>query len=204
MTRLSWVAAALVIGAAVAGGPAAAQNLLENPELDAGTAGWQQQTGGLDLIADSGGCLSSQAIEATSAWTGSIEYVHFTSATCVAVDGSVVDRLEVGGMYRTEANVWARLYLQLFTDDACQQHFGWSAVVAGGTAPAWERISGPIALPAETRSVRFHVDDNPTVAGEPPFTVEWDRLYLGFVPELFVDGFETDAGSACRWSSRLD
>lgn len=204
MTGFRWLAAALVSGAVAAGGPVAAQNLIENPEFDAGSSGWQTQTGGLGLIADSGGCLLSQAVEATSAWTGALEYTHFSSATCVQVDGSVVDRIEVGGMYRTEAGVWAKLYLQLFTDDACQQHLGWSAVVAGGTAPAWDRISGPIELPAETRSVQLHVDSNPMVAGEPPYTVEWDRLYLGFAPELFVDGFETDAGSACRWSGLLD
>jgi hypothetical protein len=194
----------LVCGAVAVAGPAAAQNLIENPEFDAGSAGWQVQTGTLELVADSGGCLLSQAIEAASASTGSIEYIDLTSDTCVAVDGSVVDRLEAGGMYRTGAAVWARLYLQLFTDDACLQHLGWSAVVAGGTAPVWERISGPITLTPETRSVRLHVGNNPMVADEPPYTVEWDRLYLGAVPELFVDGFEVDSGSACRWSSLLD
>lgn len=194
----------LVSGAVALGGPAAAQNLIENPEFDTGSAGWQIQTGTLEMVPDSGGCLLSQAIEGASASTGSIQYFSFASETCVTVDGSVVDRLEAGGMYRTEAGVWARLYLQLFTDAGCQAHFGWSAVVAGGTAPAWERISGPIALSPETRSVRLHADNNPMAAGEPPFTVEWDRLYLGPVPELFLDGFETEAGSTCRWSDRLD
>lgn len=204
MIALRWLMAGLVSGAVAAGGPAAAQNLLENPEFDAGSAGWQLQTGTLELVADSGGCVLSHAVRGASAWTGSMQYFSFSSGTCVAVDGSVVDRLEAGGMYRTDADVWARLYLQLFSDDGCQQHLGWSAVVAGGTAPTWERISGPIALSPETRSVRLHVDDNPMVADAPAFTVDWDRLYLGSVPELFVDGFEVESGSACRWSSLLD
>lgn len=194
----------LVSGAVAMGGPAAAQNLIENPEFDAGSASWQIQTGTLEVVPDSGGCLLSLAIKGASASTGSMQYFNLSSDTCVGVDGSVVERLEAGGMYRTEAGVWARLYLQLFSDEDCQQHLGWSAVVAGGTAPAWERISGPIALSAETRSVRLHVDNNPMVANEPPFTVEWDRLYLGPVPELFLDGFETEIGSTCRWSDRLD
>ncbi len=184
------------------GDSASAQNLLDNPDFDAGDLSWQVQLGTFELVTDSGSCTLSQAVEGASALAGGgSEFFGLTSQTCVTIDGSVVAALEAGGMYRTSADVWSRIYLQYFTDADCLLHQTWSGTVFGGTSPGWTRISGPVGLTAETRSVRLHLDTIPMTAGEPPFTVEWDRLYLGTVPELFLDGFESEDGSACHWSS---
>jgi hypothetical protein len=187
------------------GVPAAAQNLLDNPDFDAGALSWQVQLGTLDLVADSGSCMSSQAAAGASAPTGSgFQSFVLTAEACLPVDGSVVGSLEAGGMYRTSAGVWTRIYLQFFSDADCLAHQGWSGFVAGGTSSDWTRISGPIALGTATRAVRFWIDVIPMAFEEPPFTVELDRLSLGPLPELFLDGFESEAGSACHWSSLVD
>ncbi|KAB2948826.1 MAG: hypothetical protein F9K18_15440 [Thermoanaerobaculia bacterium] len=195
---------AALLGALAFGGPAAAQNLLDNPDFDAGSLSWQLQNGTRQLVADSGSCALSQAVEGTTALSGTLQVFGLVSETCVPVDGSAVAELQAGGMYRTGAETWSRIYLQLFSDAGCLGHLGWSSWVAGGTSAAWTRISGPIALTSDTRSVRLHIDNIPMVAGGPQFTVEWDRLYLGAAPELLVDGFETESGSACRWSTLVD
>lgn len=188
----------------VAVAPARAENLLANGEFDLpdGLSGWQVSLGALDLVADSGGCPSSDALAGSSAaGGGGIQFLTVVSSQCIAVDGAVESEIHLGAMYRTSAAVWARLDLRLHASADCSDAVTFAAPQFGSTSVGWNRIAGTVALPANTRSVRVQFGANPHSAGEPPFTVEWDRLYVGFEPEILVDGFELEGGSTCRWSS---
>lgn len=180
-----------------------AQNLLSNPDFDApdGLSGWILHTGTWQLGADSGSCTTSGTIDGTSAISGSSHYFYVVPDQCIAVDPSATPELYLAAMYRTTANVFARLYLQFFSDGACATPIGWSSSVFGSTSANWNRIGDFLPLNPNAGSVSFHADNNPETVGEPQFTVQWDRFYLGVEPQLLLEDFEFEGGSACRWSS---
>ncbi len=202
--RFALVPSCLLVAVLVSAAGARAQNLLTNPDFDApeGLADWQLQSGSLQLGADSGTCATSDAVDATSAPSGGgSQYFHMTSLQCIPVDPLATPELHLAGMYKATANVYARIYLQVFSDAGCSTPIGFSATVFGGTSVAWNRIADVVAIDANAASVVVNVDGNPANFGEPQFTMEWDRFYLGAAPEIFLDDFEFESGSACHWSA---
>lgn len=197
------LSAAVLLGALASARAGGAQNLLANPDFDTpdGLSGWSLQTGTWQLGADSGSCTTSGAIDGTSAISGSSQYFYVIPDQCIAVDPSVTPELYLAAMYRTTANVFARLYLQFFSDGACATPIGWSSSVFGSTSATWNRIGDFLPLNPNAGSVKFHADNNPATVGEPQFTAQWDRFYLGVEPQLLLEDFEFEGGSACRWSS---
>ena len=185
-------------------GPAQAQNLLANPDFD-GPGGldlWTVQTGSMALGADSGSCTTSGAIAATSGLSGGGDQAFWiTSQPCTLIDPVVTPVLHLAGMYRTTASIYSRVYLQMFSDTTCSTPIGFSSFVFGGSAPSWSRIAGAVTIDSATVSVLFFVENYPQTAGAPAFTVQWDRFYMGVLPEIFHDDFEFESGSSCRWSA---
>ncbi len=184
----------------------AAQNLISNPDFDAGLGltSWVGTTGSWALDPDSGTCLLSDSAAGTSAIAGSDQFLGMYSQQCVPVDPVATPTLYLGGLYKTPASVWARLYLSFFSDGACTTFASWSEFAFGATSPTWRAILGPVSIPAGVGSVRVWADFNPMVAGLPQYTGSYDRIYLGAVPQLFADGFEAESGSACHWSDIVD
>lgn len=184
-------------------GPARAQNLLTNPDFD-GPGGldlWAVETGSMVLGADSGSCTTSGAIDATSGLSGGgDQYFWIISQPCILVDPVANPVLQLAAMYRTTATVYSRIYLQMFLDTTCSTPIGFSSSVFGGTAADWSRIAGAVTIDSAALSVLVFADTLPQTSGGPAFTVQWDRFYLGVVPEIFRDGFEFESGSACHWS----
>ncbi|MGE0639342.1 MAG: hypothetical protein AB7G12_06050 [Thermoanaerobaculia bacterium] len=181
-----------------------AQNLLSNPAFDVGqgTDGWIVETGSVQLVADQAHCTTSQALEGTSGVSGGgNQFFFFETIGCIAIDSAVHPTIFLGGDYRTTANVYSRIYLTLFNDSGCQGGASFTPTVAGPSSPIWTRILGEVNLPNGVQGVRFSVDNIIAQIGEPQFTVEWDRLYLGFDGEIYSDSFEFESGSNCRWSS---
>lgn len=195
--------AAVLLAVLAAPRPGGAQNLLANPDFDTpdGLSGWILQAGTWQSGADSGSCTTSGAIDGTSAISGSSQYFYVVPDQCIAVDPSATPELYLAAMYRTTANVFARLYLQFFSDGACATPIGWSSSVFGSTSANWNRIGDFLPLNPNAGSVSFHADNNPANVDEPQFTVQWDRFYLGVEPQLLLEDFEFEGGSACRWSS---
>jgi hypothetical protein len=122
---------------------------------------------------------------------------------CILVDPVTTPQLFLAGMYKTTADVFARIYLQYFSDTTCSTLAAvpWSAPVYGGTAAAWNRIAGEVPVDPDVAAVRVHVDTIPAVSGAPAFTIQFDRFYLGVEPQIFLDDFEFESGSACHWSN---
>ncbi len=196
--------AAVVVGATAQ--PALAQNLLPNADFDSGLglSDWQNAVGSAVVGPDSGSCVLSGAVDGESAASGGGSQFFHMISDCLALDGSAHPVAHLGGMYKTTANVWARLYLSQYDAADCNSAATFTSQIFGGTSAAWTRLSGPVALSANTVAVRFEADFNPAVAGIPQFLASWDRFYLGITPEIFVDDFEFESGSACHWSSILD
>lgn len=193
----------LVTAAALAtAGGAGAQNLLPNPDFDApdGLAGWQLQTGLMALGADSGSCATSGAVDATSGISGGSQFFYMSSLECIPVDPVSTPTLHLAAMYQTTADIYPRLYLQFFSDSGCATPIGFSAFAFAGTSAAWNGIAGTVAIDANASSVQLHVDGNPANAGEPQFTMRWDRFYVGVEPQILLDGFEFESGSSCHWA----
>lgn len=193
---------ALTILALVASSRTApAQNLLTNPDFDspAGLDGWTTHNGSTVLGADSGSCATSGVGDGLSAISGGNEYFWMGSQQCILVDPMVHPELFVAAMYRTTGSVFARIYLQRFSDTDCATGIGFTGMVAGSTSPDWTRIAGSLAIASDTVAVQLMADNNVAVGGAPQFTVQWDRFYLGLTPEIFVDDFEFEGGSACHW-----
>ena len=182
---------------------APAQNLLTNPDFDApaGLDGWTTHSGSTVLGDDSGSCTTSGVVDGLSGISGSEQYFWMSSQQCILVDPGANPEMFLAGKYRTTGNVFARIYLQLFSDTACSAPIGFSSPVFGGTAPSWSRIAGEVAIDGATQSVLFFAETYPQTAGEPAFTVQWDRFYMGILPEIFLDDFEFESGSSCRWSN---
>jgi len=198
------ILALLVVLLCCPSGPAQAQNLLTNPDFD-GPGGldlWAVQTGSMVLGADSGSCTTSGAIDATSGLSGGGDQGFWiTSQQCIVVDPVTTPVMQVAGMYRTTASIYSRIYLQVFSDTECLTPTGFSSFVFGGTSAAWNRIAGAVAIDSPTTSVRVYVESYVQTSGGPAFTVQWDRLYFGVLPEIFLDDFEFESGSSCRWSN---
>lgn len=198
-----------LLAAVVLGGtaPAArAQNLLTNGDFDAGAGlgGWTWGPGALALGDDSGSCLLSDGADATSGQAASSHYFAMYSTQCIAVDPLATPTLHLNAIYRTTAPVWARLALQSFTDADCANFEGYYSGAYGSTSAAWAAIGGPITLAPPTLSFKVTADFNPMNAGQGPFTGSFDRFYVGVLPQILVDGFETESGSACHWSAIVD
>ncbi len=185
-------------------GPAQAQNLLTNPDFD-GPGGldlWPVQTGSTVLGADSGSCTTSGAIAATSGLSGGGDQAFWiTSQQCILVDPVANPVMHLAGMYKTTASVYSRIYLRLHSDTSCLTPFGYSSNVFGETSAAWNRLAGAVAIDGATMAVGVWVETYVQTSGGPAFTVEWDRFYFGVLPETFLDDFEFESGSACRWSA---
>lgn len=182
---------------------AGAQNLLTNPDFDAGLGltWWATGTGSWALGADSGSCLLSNSAAGTSGDVGGLQEVGMNSEQCVPVDPLATPTLYLGALYKVSANVYARLYLQFFSTGTCTNFDSWSNLVFGLTSPSWNLILGPIAIPPTAQSAKVWAEYIPVSALEPPYTASYDRLYLGALPQIFVDGFEAESGSACHWST---
>ena len=184
---------------------AEAQNLLTNGDFDAGAglADWSWGPGALALGADAGSCLLSDSAAATSGAASGNQYFAMYSGQCIPVDPTVTPVLFLGALYRTTAEVWARLFLQMFTDGACASFHGYGGGHFGATSANWNAVGGLVPIPPEVHSFHVTADFNPMVAGNPPFTGSFDRFYVGVLPQIFVDGFEEESGSACPWSSQV-
>ena len=193
-----------VLACCCPGGPAQAQNLLANPDFD-GPGGldlWTVQTGSMVLGADSGSCTTSGAIDATSGLTGGGDQAFWiTSQQCTPIDPVVTPVIHLAGLHRSTATLFSRVYLQMFSDTTCSTPVGFSSFVFGSSASTWSRIAGAVAIDSATESVLFFAESYPQTAGAPAFTVQWDRFYMGVLPEIFHDDFEFESGSSCRWSA---
>ena len=185
----------------------ALQNLLPNPDFDTGLglSTWETASGASVVGPDSGSCVLSGALDGVSEPAGGGSQYFYLVSNCIALDGSDHPVVHLGGMYKTTANAWARLYLSQYEDADCNTgNTAFTGMVVGGTSAAWTRISGPVTLSASTVAVRFEADFNPADGGIPQFLLSWDRFYLGSTPEIFVDDFEFESGSACHWSSIVE
>ena len=183
---------------------ASAQNLLTiNPDFDSGLGltSWQTGNGSWALGADSGSCLLSGSAEGTSADTGGTQVMVMVSEQCVPVDAVATPTLYLGALYKSAADVYARLYLQFFSDGSCATFDGWSATVFASISPTWNSILGPIPISATAGSAKVWAEYIPASAAEPQYTGSYDRIYLGVLPWIFVDDFEAESGSACHWST---
>jgi hypothetical protein len=192
-----------ILALAASARTAPAQNLLTNPDFDApaGLDSWTIHTGSSVLAADSGSCTTSSVVDGLSGISGGQQYFWMSSQQCILVDPVENPEMFVAGMYRTTGNVFARIYLVRFSDTDCGTAIGFSGMIAGATSPEWNRIAGALEIASDTVAVRLMADNNVAVLGAPQFTVQWDRFYLGLPPEIFVDDFEFESGSACHWSS---
>ena len=182
---------------------AMAQNLLANPDFDAGLglSSWQVGEGSVAAGADSGGCSLSEAMDGTSGLSGGGSQFFQVLSECIPVAAAANPVWNVGGMYKTTADVFARLTLSQYSDIACGTQTGFSETIFAESSASWNRVSGEVHVAANTLAVVLYVDANPAVVGAPQFTVQWDRFYLGLAPEVFRDGFEVESGSACHWSA---
>lgn len=194
----------LVLAASARTAPA--QNLLTNPDFDspAELDSWTTHTGNTVLGADSGSCTTSGAVDGLSGVSGSQQYFWMESEQCIVVDPVANPEMFLAGMYRTTGNVFARIYLARFSDTDCTTPIGFTSLVAGATSPEWNRIAGAVEIPGSTVAVQLMADNNVAILGAPQFTVQWDRFYVGFTPEIFVDDFEFESGSACHWSAVVE
>lgn len=195
---------ALLAAVFVLADAAPAQNLLTHADFDApdGLAGWVTQVGSSVLGPDSGSCTSSGAIQGTSGLSGGGDQAFWvTSDQCIPVDPATTPDLVLAGIYRTAGDVFARIYLQIFSDGNCTAPIGFSSTFFGGTSASWNRIAGVVTLGSGVGSVFVFADVIPSTSGGPSFTVDWDRFYLGVEPQVFRDDFEFESGSACHWSA---
>lgn len=202
--RSALVASSLLLAVFLSVCAAQAQNLLSNPDFDApaNLDSWVANTGSALLGADSGSCATSGSADASSGLSGGgNQYFWMTSGQCIVVDPLATPQLHLAAMYRTSADIYSRLYLQYFSDANCGTSIGFSSTVVGATSPAWTRIAGPVAIDANAASIVVHADNLIAVSGGPAFAVQWDRFYLGVIPEIFLDDFEFESGSACHWSA---
>lgn len=200
MLKLSLCLLALAANLAVG---ASAQNLLINGDFDSGPGliDWTWGPGGVVLGADSGSCALSGAADATSGATPSGDFFAMYSEQCIVVDPAITPALHVAATYRTTAPVYARLFLQSFTDAACATFEGYYFGASGTASAAWTAIGGTVTFGPNTRSFHVTADFNPMAAGTPPFTGSFDDIYVGVAPQVFLDGFEAESGSACPWSA---
>ncbi len=199
--RTSLLSLLAVLGCA---GASSAQNLLTiNPDFDSGLGltSWQTAWGSWVLGADSGSCLLSESAAGTSADSGGTQIIGLVSEQCIPLDPVATPTLFMGALYRSSANVYTRFYLQFFSDGTCTTFDSWSAWAFGSISPNWNSILGAIPIPATALSAKVWNDVIPASASEPQFTASLDRIYLGVLPWIFVDGFEAESGSACHWSS---
>lgn len=183
-----------------------AQNLLSNGDFDsgAGLTDWTWGPGGAVVGVDSGSCALSGSADASSGATPSGQFFAMYSTQCVAVDPIATPTLHVGALYRTTAPVFARLHLQSFTDSACATFEGYYFAAAAPSSASWTGLGGTVTFGPNTHSFVVAADFNPTAAGAQPFTGSFDRFYVGELPQIFVDGFEPESGSACHWSAVVD
>jgi hypothetical protein len=203
-SRFGWMGLALLCAPAALG----AQNLLGNPSFDQPEqlAPWVNGVVGASWSfgADFGSCTQSGSAQGTSVAVSTSQALRLYDPTCIVLDGSTTSSIWLAGRQRTEANVWSRFYLQLFSDSACTVFTFWSAEAFASGSPTWAFHLGEVAIPENTGSALFWLDFNPKVLGLSQFTAAVDELYLGSEPLLFADGFEADSGSPCRWSVVVD
>lgn len=186
--------------------PGFGQNLVINSEFDdaQGLDSWSNVTGSWVLATDSASCPQSSSAEGTSGTSGGgSQYLGLIGEDCVAVDPVATPTLYLGASYRTTATVWARFYLQFFTDGACGSFDSYSGAIFDGPSATWKALLGEISVPTVAGSLRVWVDFNPQELATPQFVASVDRIYLGTSARLFLDAFEAEGGSACRWSSSV-
>ena len=124
------------------------------------------------------------------------------STQCLPIDAGTTPTLWLGGMAASNAEVFARLYLTVFSDAGCNTPTGFTDFAFITSSTAWQPILGAVAIPAGTFAVRMNADAVPSTAGLPQFTTAFDNLYVGTEPLVFADGFEI-AGSTCAWSTTV-
>lgn len=182
--------------------PAAAANLLANPEFDdgLGTDDWAASVGSWQLSDDARGCSTSSAYLGDSAVAASDHFLGLYSQQCLEVDGEATPTLHLGALYRSAAEVYVRLYLTLYSDAACSAFAGYSNFAATAAPAGWSWLLGPVSLGPSVRSVRLSADFNPKSAGIAAYEGEFDRFYVGSEPLIFADGFEDDPALCLRWS----
>lgn len=200
---VAWILGALVLALAT---PGLGQNLLANSEFDdaQGLASWSTGTGSWVLAGDCASCAQSNSAEGTSETAGGgSQYLSMISEDCVAVDPVATPALYLGASYRTTATIWARTFLQFFTDGACGSFDSYSSSLADGPSATWKALLGALDIPATAGSLRVWVDFIPQEFNTPQYVASVDRIYLGTSARVFLDDFEAEGGSACRWSSAI-
>ena len=199
MPRLRSLPLAVCLTLALAGA-AHGQNLLANPDFDAGLASWASGVGTWIPDTDSGSCLLSGSAAGTSDIPVSDPYLALIHEACIPVDPVATPDLYVGALYRSPDMVWARLYVEYYSTPDCSSFLAWSGSVSASAPSTWNGAQGSVPVPPGAAALQFWVDFIPQNAGAPNFTAGIDRAYLGATPRMFEDGFEAEGGSTCNWS----
>ena len=203
------IAAPLVVIVALAGASAAtAQNLLTNPEFDGfGTSGstsdpfpgWDSRivvpTAGEDVDA----CPDSDSHrqDSDSQSTGAI--ANPDPNDCVLVDPEETLHIEVA--YRSSTPFEVRL-LQSPNEDCTETPIPIPLPPPDIPASAdWTTVRLQRTLAPTTHSVVLWLRG----AGDGPYFLQLDRVYLGRAERIFADDFDGDAGGTfCRWDAVVD
>jgi hypothetical protein len=178
--------------------PAAAQNLLVNPDLDLpdDLTGWPNDfNAGHEWSSDDAdGCTDSGSLAGTTG-EGSPGFQAYTTRnwTCVPVTPGETVYLSVAYRSQIEIN---RLYFSHCSDADCNTCVTFSAFLdAGGPTDSWATLHGSEVIPDGVGAVWLSI--NSSEVGTTPKTIGLDRAYVGRQDRIHVDGFEN--GSACHW-----
>lgn len=149
------LAMALGVLLALAGSaaPAAAQNLLVNPNFDSSATGWSlNPPGAFDSANDAGGSLTSGSVQAPFA-AATINSVPLFQCVSGIVAGN---SYSFGGSIlidQAAGTAGVQLVLDWFTDSACSSNNGLAISPSVSTLNAWTPTSNPSAVaPAGTNS----------------------------------------------------
>ena len=184
---------AWIVGATLASG-APAQNLLANPDLDAGREGW---SAGLFLFhdeSDADGCTGSGSAEVFDDGNGLV------LGQCVAWAGG--PEIVVESRYQLTGGSYY-YYLRLFSEPGCAVESDLGVELYSEFFPAsetWSAASETFDLSKQPSiasiSVVFAVFENPAKA-----ILRGDRYYAGSASPVFLD--DLGAGDDCRWSESV-
>jgi hypothetical protein len=176
--------------------PAAAQNLLLNPDFDHDNAGWIAIGDGEGHGPDSGGCHASGSMSADSAAIlgGEISIV----ATCLPKPPQAT--LTFRARYRLDG-ITARVEVWPMSSADCSELVSPSYQSADfpGTG-SWSPIAATVDVPS---SPYMRVGIAGISGTGSPHTLEVDRAYLGVAPLLSRDDLETGDSPPCRWDTRF-
>ena len=193
-----WLAACLVLGAAVPAAPVRGDgNLIGNPELDVEATTWH---GGAWSPDDSRllprlGKPGAPVVELCPVFgCNDLGFWRATALTCVQVTpGTTVHQSA-----DVRSNQATFLYLLFFSDTGCSTAAGDNAD-PGIFVPAgeWQTARRTSVIPAGVLSVFPQFTSGGFASTEVAGNV--DRAWLGFADRIFTDDFELE--SPCRWST---